>query len=97
MKTRYVFVVDASVEFTHNTNLPRMKSMLDSQQVRAVSPMLENAATSELSGQCFDVVVEGMAHGSRFAITRTSCEFGEDMQACLVGIMCSASEGLRIS
>lgn len=97
MKTRYVLVVDASVEFTHNTNLPRMKLMLDSQQVRVVSPMLENAATSELSGQCFDVILEGRTHGCRFVITHTSCEFGEDMRACLEGIMCSASEGLRIS
>lgn len=55
VKTRYVFLADASVEFTHNSNLPRMKLFLDSQQVRVVSPMLENAATNELFGQCFDV------------------------------------------
>lgn len=61
VKTRYVFLVDASVEFTHNTNLPRMKSMLDSRQVRVVSPMLENAATNELIGQCFDVALERVA------------------------------------
>lgn len=56
VKTRYIFIVDASVEFTHNSNLPRMKSFLDSQQVLVVSPMLENAATNELFGQCFDVI-----------------------------------------
>ena len=55
MKTRYVLVVDASVEFTHNSNLARLRSLLQSGQVHVATPMTEDASTSELFSQCFDV------------------------------------------
>ena len=55
VKTRYVLVVDASVEFTHNSNLARLRSLLQSGQVHVATPMTEDASTSELFSQCFDV------------------------------------------
>lgn len=54
VKTRYVLVVDASVEFTHNSNLARLRSLLQSGQVHVATPMTEDASTSELFSQCFD-------------------------------------------
>ena len=57
--TKYVLFIDSSVEFTHNSNLQRMIALLESAQLAVVSPMTENAATNELSSNCFDVGDEG--------------------------------------
>ena len=54
--TKYVLVVDSSVEFTHNSNLPRMLALLQSNQVSVVSPMTEDAVTNTLHTNCFDVL-----------------------------------------
>lgn len=56
MSTKYVLFVDSSVEFTHNSNLKRMLSLLESNQLSVVSPMTEDAKTQLLEGGCFDVI-----------------------------------------
>lgn len=54
--TKFVLMIDSSVEFTHNTNLPRMLALLQSNQVSVVSPMTEDASSNTLHSNCFDVV-----------------------------------------
>lgn len=54
VSTKYVLFVDSSVEFTHNSNLKRMLSLLESNQLSVVSPMTEDAKTQLLEGGCFD-------------------------------------------
>ena len=53
--TKYVLMIDSSVEFTHNSNLPRMLALLQSNQVSVVSPMTEDAVSQTLSSNCFQV------------------------------------------
>ena len=53
--TKYVLMIDSSVEFTHNSNLPRMLALLQSNQVNVVSPMTEDAVSQTLSSNCFQV------------------------------------------
>ena len=48
-------MIDSSVEFTHNSNLPRMLALLQSNQVSVVSPMTEDAVSQTLSSNCFQV------------------------------------------
>ena len=50
-----MLVIDSSVEFTHNSNLPRLLALLQSNQAVVASPMLEDAATHTLIASCFDV------------------------------------------
>lgn len=54
--TKFVLVIDSSVEFTHNSNLPRMLALLQSNQVSVVSPMTEDASSSTLHSNCYDVI-----------------------------------------
>ena len=55
--TKYVLMIDSSVEFTHNSNLPRMLALLQSNQVSVVSPMTEDAVSQTLSSNCFQVYI----------------------------------------
>ena len=61
MTTKYVLVVDSSVEFTHNSNIPKLLALVQSNQVSVASPMLEDAATNTLYGSCFDVLFSARA------------------------------------
>ena len=58
--TKYVLMIDSSVEFTHNSNLPRMLALLQSNQVSVVSPMTEDAVSQTLSSNCFQVYISSV-------------------------------------